>query len=147
LMQQQARAVGIEIMQKNFPAPLFFAAAQSGGILNSGKYQIAYFGWVSGVDPDNSSLYGCDQFPPKGQNDLFWCDSALQQAENDALGTMDERRRITDYHVISRELGEQAPTMFLFAERRVDVVPAQFHNFKPSPAESAFWNTWQWDMQ
>ncbi|MBV8596845.1 MAG: peptide ABC transporter substrate-binding protein [Candidatus Eremiobacteraeota bacterium] len=147
LMQQQARAVGIEIMQKNFPAPLFFAAAQSGGILNSGKYQIAYFGWVSGVDPDNSSLYGCDQFPPKGQNDLFWCDPALQQAENDALGTMDERRRITDYHVISRELGEQAPTMFLFAERRVDVVPAQFHNFKPSPAESAFWNTWQWDMQ
>jgi peptide/nickel transport system substrate-binding protein len=147
LMQQQARAVGIEITQKTYPANLFFAAAQAGGIINSGKYQIEYSGWVSGVDPDNSSLYSCDQFPPKGQNDLFWCDPVLQQAENDALGTMNQAQRTADYRVISRELGQQAPTVFLFAERRVDVLPAEFQNFKASPAESAFWNAWEWSLQ
>ncbi len=147
MIQQQEKAVGVEIVQKTYLAPLFFAAQQSGGILNSGKYQIAYYGWVSGVDPDNSSLYRCNQFPPKGQNMLFWCDQALESAEIDALSTMDEQRRTKDYHIISTELGEQAPTVFLFAERRVDVVPVQFQGFVPSPAESAFWNAWQWSME
>lgn len=147
LIQQEAKAVGIEITQKTYPANLYFASAQSGGILNSGKYQLAYYGWVSGVDPDNSSLYRCNQFPPQGQNSIFWCDPVLEAAEIDALGNMDQERRKKDYQVISRELGEQAPTVFLFAERRVDVVPDQFQGFKASPAESAFWNAWQWVMQ
>jgi peptide/nickel transport system substrate-binding protein len=146
LVQQEARAVGIEITQKPYPAPLFFNSAQAGGILNSGKYQLAYYGWVSGVDPDNSSLYRCNQFPPQGQNSLFWCDRALDSAEVDALSTMDQERRKKDYETISGELGEQAPTIFMFAERRVDVVPKQFRNFKPSPAESAFWNAWEWSL-
>ena len=146
LIQQEAKAVGIEISQKTYPAPTFFGSAQAGGILNGGKYQLAYYGWVSGVDPDNSSLYRCNQFPPAGQNSLFWCDQALEQAEIDTLGTMDQERRKRDYQIISRELGEQAPTVFMFSERRVDVVPKQFQNFKPSPAESAFWNAWEWSL-
>jgi peptide/nickel transport system substrate-binding protein len=147
LIQQEARAVGIEITIKTYPASLFFASAQSGGILNGGKYQIAYFGWSSGVDPDDSSLYDCDQFPPRGQNDLFWCDPVLDRAEHDALTHMDQARRKRDYHIIATELGEQVPTIFLFAERRVDVVPVQFHGFRPSPAESSNWNAYQWSMQ
>jgi peptide/nickel transport system substrate-binding protein len=146
LVQQEARAVGIEITQKGYPANLYFGPLQSGGIVNSGKYQLAYFGWVSGVDPDDSSLYDCDQFPPQGQNTLFWCDPTLNAAEADALTHMDQNRRKSDYQLISRELGVQAPTIFLFSERRIDVVPDQFRNFKPSPAESAFWNSWQWSM-
>jgi peptide/nickel transport system substrate-binding protein len=147
IIQQDAKAVGIEITQKTYPSTIFFAAAQSGGILNSGKFQLAYYGWISGVDPDNSSLYRCNQFPPRGQNVLFWCDPALESAEVDALTNVDQTRRTKDYHVISRELGEQAPTIYLFAERRVDVVPDQFQGFVASPAESAYWNAWQWSMR
>jgi peptide/nickel transport system substrate-binding protein len=147
MVQQQEKSVGVEITQKTYLAPLFFAAQQSGGILNSGKYQMAYYGWVSGIDPDNSPLYGCDEFPPKGQNMLFWCDQTLQTAEAGALSTMDQERRTKNYHIISTELGEQAPTVFLFSERRVDIVPVQFQGFVPSPAESAFWNAWQWSME
>ncbi len=147
LVQQEAKAVGIEITQKTYLPPLFFASKQSGGILNGGKYQLAYYGWVSGVDPDNSSLYRCNQFPPQGQNSLFWCDPALERAEIDALTNMDQERRKKDYHIISKELGEQAPTVFLFSERRVDVAPVQLRNFKPSPAESASWNAYEWVVE
>jgi peptide/nickel transport system substrate-binding protein len=147
LIQQEAKAVGIEIAQKTYPADLYFASQQAGGILNSGKYQLAYYGWVSGVDPDDSALYGCNEFPPQGQNVLFWCDTTLNAAEIDTLGTMDQARRKRDYHIIATELGEQAPTVFLFAERRVDVVPDQFSGFKPSPSESAFWNAYDWSMR
>jgi peptide/nickel transport system substrate-binding protein len=147
LIQEEAKAVGIEITQKPYQANLYFAAAQDGGIVNSGKYQIAYFGWVSGVDPDNSSLYRCNQFPPEGQNDLFWCDRTLDAAEVDALEHMDQARRKSDYHVIETELGREAPTVFMSSNRRVDIIPEQMSGFSPSPAESANWNAYQWEMR
>ncbi|MDQ6780260.1 MAG: ABC transporter substrate-binding protein, partial [Candidatus Eremiobacteraeota bacterium] len=146
LVQEEMRAIGIAITQKPYPTPVFFASQQAHGILNSGRYQIAYFGWISGVDPDDSSLYSCDQFPPAGQNDLFWCDPTLDQAERDAISTIDQDRRKRDYEIISRELGQQAPTVFMFSERRVDVYPKAMHGFKPSPAESANWNAYDWSM-
>jgi peptide/nickel transport system substrate-binding protein len=147
LIQEEAKAVGIEITQKPYQANLYFAAAQDGGIVNSGKYQIAYFGWVSGVDPDNSSLYRCNQFPPQGQNDLFWCDRTLDAAEVDALEHMDQARRKSDYHVIETELGREVPTVFMSSNRRVDIIPEQMSGFSPSPAESANWNAYQWEMR
>ena len=146
LVQEELRTVGVAITQKTYPTPLFFASQQSGGIINSGRYQMAYFGWISGVDPDNSSLYMCNQFPPYGQNDLFWCDPAVNQAEIDALSTVDVERRKRDYQTISRELGLQVPTIFMFSERRIDVFPTRFHGFKASPAESANWNAYEWSM-
>jgi peptide/nickel transport system substrate-binding protein len=147
ISQQKLKDVGILVTQKVYPAPLYFAAAQEGGIINSGKYQMAYFGWVSGVDPDNSSLYACNQFPPAGQNDLFWCDKKLDDAEKDTLGTFDQTRRARDYSIIEHELIEQVPTIFVFHDRRLDVISQQFQGYKPSPATSSFWNTWEWEMR
>jgi peptide/nickel transport system substrate-binding protein len=147
ILQQELRAVGIDLTQKTYPAPLFFGAQQNGGILNSYKYQLAYFGWVAGVDPDDSSLYGCDQFPPAGQNSLHWCDLKVDAAEKDALSTFDVARRKADYAVIQTELATQVPTIILYAERRADVYSVNLKGFKASPATSAYWNSWEWSME
>ena len=147
IIQQELRAVGIDLTQKTYPAPLFFGAQQNGGILNSYKYNLAYFGWVSGVDPDDSSLYGCDQFPPAGQTSLHWCDPKLDAAEKDALSTFDIARRKADYAIIQTELATQVPTIILFAERRADVHTVNFKGYKASPATSAYWNSWEWSME
>ncbi len=147
IVQAAGKAVGIAIGLKEYPASVYFASAQTGGILNAGKYQLGFFGWSSGVDPDNSSLYMCDQFPPKGQNNLFWCDPTLDAAEKDALATFDRSRRTRDYEVIERELIEQVPTIFLWHSRRVDAYTKHFHGYKPSPANSANWNPWEWTME
>ncbi|MBV8367278.1 MAG: peptide ABC transporter substrate-binding protein [Candidatus Eremiobacteraeota bacterium] len=141
------RDIGVILNQKVYPAPLYFGSQQAGGIVNSGKYQLGYFGWVSGVDPDNSSLYACDQFPPDGQNNLFWCDKKLDDAEKAALATFDQTQRAQQYSIIEHELVEQVPTIFLFHDRRLDIVRNGFGNYIPSPATSSFWNSWQWTMQ
>lgn len=147
IVQASAKMVGIAISIKGYPASAYFASAQTGGILNAGKYQLGSFSWSSGVDPDNSSLYTCDYFPPKGQNNLFWCDPTLDAAEKDALSTFDRKRRIRDYQTIERELIEQVPTIFLWHARRIDAYSEHFHGFKPSPATSANWNPWEWSME
>ena len=146
IMQQELKAVGIEMSQKTYPAPLFFGAQQNGGIINSYKYEMAYFGWVNGVDPDDSSLYACDQFPPAGQNSLHWCDPKVDAAEKDALSTFDIAHRKADYAIIQTELATQVPTLILYVERRADVYTQRFHGYKASPATSAYWNSWEWSM-
>jgi peptide/nickel transport system substrate-binding protein len=147
IIQQELRAVGVDLTQKTYPAPLFFGAQQNGGIINSYKYQLAYFGWVSGVDPDDSSLYACDQYPPLGQNSLHWCDPKVDAAEKDALSTFDVARRKADYAIIQTELAEQVPSIILFSERRADVYTTNLKGFKASPATSAYWNSWEWSME
>ena len=147
LVQEDERAVGVEVNIKTYPGGLFFAGVQDGGILTNGKYQLSYWEWVGSVDPDDSMLYSCDQFPPQGMNTLFWCDRTLDTAEKDALSHMDQQRRKADYHIISTELGEQAPTIFIYTGRRIDVVTDELSRFRPSPAGSGTWNVYQWSLQ
>jgi len=125
----------------------FFSAAGNGGILNTHKYQMAYFGWINGVDPDDSSLYLSSEIPPTGQNSLWWVDPKVDTLEHDALTTFDQERRKRDYWGIQEELVNEVPTIILFAERRVDVFTDHFKGFIPSPAESATWNSWEWSVQ
>lgn len=147
LISQQLKQVGIEVTQKVYTSATFFAAAGNGGILNTHKYQMAYFGWINGVDPDDSSLYLSSQIPPVGQNSLWWVDPKIDALEHDALTTFDQAKRKQDYWAIQEEIVAQAPTIILFAEQRIDVFNSHFHNFIPSPAESATWNSWEWSME
>jgi len=150
IMAQELKAVGIELTQKGYPVSLFFAAYGNGGILNTGKYQLAYFGWVQGVDPDDSGLYLSTQMPNLpggGQNSLFWNDPKIDQLENDALTTFDVARRQRDYYAIQLELYDQTPTIIMFAEQRIDAYTDHFHNYVPSPAQSAAWNAYAWSVE
>ena len=150
IVQQNFKSIGVALTQKEFPSATFFAAAGNGGIINNHKFQLAYFGWINGVDPDDSSLYLCNNgqnFPPGGQNNLWWCDQKVDALEHDALSTFDIDQRKKDYYAIQEELVQQAPTVILFAEQRVDVFNSHFKGYIPSPAESASWNSWQWSME
>lgn len=147
LLAQELKEVGIAVTQKGYTSATFFAAAGNGGILNTHKYQMAYFGWINGVDPDDSSLYLSSQIPPVGQNSLWWRDPKVDALEHDALTNFDQERRKRDYWAIQEEIVKQAPTIILFAEQRIDVFNSHFHNFIPSPAQSATWNSWQWSME
>jgi peptide/nickel transport system substrate-binding protein len=147
IIEQELKQVGIALSQKVYPSSIYFAAAGNGGILNSHKYQLAYYAWIQGVDPDDSSLYLSTQIPPAGQNSLWWRDAKIDQWEHDALTTFDISRRKRDYFAIQRELIDQAPTIVLFSERRVDTFTTHFKGYIPSPAQSGSWNSWQWTME
>jgi peptide/nickel transport system substrate-binding protein len=148
LVQQQLRAVGIETHIKNYPADLFFAGAQDGGILQAGKYDAAFFAWAAGVDPDDEySVYGCDKFPPNGQNNLFWCDPVLQRAELAARSTYDLAARKKYYAITQREIASQSVTILLWFQRQIFVTSPAFHGFIPAPATTSNWNTWEWSVQ
>jgi peptide/nickel transport system substrate-binding protein len=146
LVQESLKGLGVDVVLKDYPAGLFFDSAQNGGILNAGKYDMASFSWVAGVDPDDSSLYMCDMFPPAGQNNLFWCDPTLDAAERGALGTYDQIARKKYYAVIQRELADQSVTIFTYFQRQLFVTPLSMTGFVPAPATTSNWNTWEWSI-
>ena len=146
LVQELLRTVGIDASVKNYPAELFFANYGANGILNRGKYDIALYSWVAGDDPNNQSLYSGKFVPPTGQNTMFYVDPVVDKAEEAALSTYDRNERKRYYSIIQKEMAAQVPTIVLFYQRQIFVTSRNFKNFKPAPATTSNWNTWEWEM-
>ncbi|HEY7994305.1 MAG TPA: peptide ABC transporter substrate-binding protein [Candidatus Eremiobacteraceae bacterium] len=146
LLQQELRGVGIETTIKDYPSDQLLAPYGAGGVVFAGKYDAALFSWTAGADPDDSAEYMCDQIPPKGQNDLYWCDDKLDAAERGALSTYDRTVRKRYYAVTQNELASQAATIVLYFERQASVTPADMRGFAPAPSTSNNWNSWEWSI-
>ena len=146
ILQSAWKQFGIKIDVKNYPTPLFFASYGAGGILQTGKYEIALYNWINGVDPDDATLFMCDQFPPKGQNAYHFCDPKLDAAENVALTEYDPKKRTQAYAQIQEILAQQEPIIILWFVRRQDVANTDLRNYKPAHAVTTFWNPWEWEI-
>jgi len=147
IVQQELRAIGVVATIKNYPTALFFGGYQQGGILQAGKYDAAFFGWVAGVDPDDETLYASYSIPPAAQNNLYWKDPVIDRAEQGALSSYDENVRKKYYSIIQKEIAKQAVTIIIYFNRQIYVTNTNFKNFIPAPATSSNWNSWEWEMQ
>ena len=131
---------------KIIAGPLFFASYGAGGTLQTGKFDVGFFGWFNGADPDDSTQFMCDQFPPAGQNVYHFCDRQLDALERTAFTSFDLSVRREAYFKIQEILADQAPTIFVTFTRRISVFNTDFHNYKPSHAVSTISNPWEWEM-
>jgi peptide/nickel transport system substrate-binding protein len=145
LIQEMLRAIGIEAVVKNYSPELFYALV--GGVLSGGRYDLAVAEIQSGIDPDDSTIFMCDQIPPAGVNYDFWCDPTFDTAERGALAHYDQPTRKRYYAITQRELVEQLPVVFLYYDRFILVTTPKLHGLAPTPAAVFNWNTWQWSME
>ena len=146
IFQSMMRAIGVEVQPKSYPSSLFEAAAADGGILNSGNFDVAHDGWISGVDPDDDTLFACDQAPPGGYNHAFYCDQRIDDQERIALTHYDRATRARAYSAIDALLAEDVPYDFLYWTKRDDAVRDTLHGYRPAPAVTEFWNSWEWSQ-
>ena len=68
--QSELRAAGIDARVHAYLGTIFDEPAALGGILPSGRYDLALYGWFAGMDPDDSGQFTCDQRPPAGYDQL-----------------------------------------------------------------------------
>jgi len=148
LVQQMLKDVGIDASIKNYPTVLYFQSYQQGGILQKGLYDAGFFSWVAGVDPgDDEGIYTCYNIPPKGQNNLYWCDPRIDAAQHGALSTYDQATRKKYYSEFEKILASESVTIFTWFWREIHITNPHFKNFKPAPATSSSWNSWEWEMK
>src|SRR5581483_11182804 len=113
-IQQMYRALGVDVELKGFDYATLYAAAQSGGVLNGGKFDLAMYSWVSGSDPDDSSQWMCSMIPPAGNNVSRYCSPAMDAAQRLALSTFDRSVRKRAYSRIESLLLRDAPAAFVY---------------------------------
>jgi peptide/nickel transport system substrate-binding protein len=146
ILQQNWKAIGVDLVEKQYPPSILGANYADGGILMTGKYDVALFSWINGVDPDDSVFTMCDQRPPAGQNSFRYCSPALDAAERVALSVYPQAQRKKQYSIIQKLLAQDQPFLVVYFNRRVNVVSTRMTGFKPAHAVTEFWNPWEWSI-
>ncbi|MDQ6766979.1 MAG: peptide ABC transporter substrate-binding protein [Candidatus Eremiobacteraeota bacterium] len=146
IIQQSWRRIGVDAPIKVVSIPLYFATYGAGGIIQTGNFDVGYFGWYNGADPDDSLLWMCDQMPPNGQNAYRFCNHELDAQEQIALTAYDQATRKRAYFKIQDILTEEEPVIFMLDSRRISSLNTDFKNYKPSHAVSTLWNPWEWEI-
>jgi peptide/nickel transport system substrate-binding protein len=144
-VQAMLHAVGIAAEIKNYPANLFFATYGQGGIETGGKYDLSIQGWIAGIDPDDHSIFGCNQFPPNGSNYPRYCSKAMDAAQAAALGTYDQAKRKVAYSTIQKLIAHDLPELYFWYTRFPQATNPDLRGFAPNPISEA-WNAYQWEI-
>jgi peptide/nickel transport system substrate-binding protein len=146
-VQAMLSAVGIDAQIKAYPANLFFATYGQGGVMTTGKFDLSVFGWIAGYDPDDHSLFDCDDIPrashPDGVNYFRYCSPAMDAAQRAALGTYDQNARKNAYSTIQKLLARDLPEDYLWIPRQAQPINPDFKGFAPNPVNEA-WNAYEW---
>ncbi|HKE37721.1 MAG TPA: hypothetical protein VKB39_09815, partial [Candidatus Baltobacteraceae bacterium] len=136
--------VGVDVQAKSYDYATYYAVAQSGGILNGGKFDLALYSWVSGSDPDNSSQWLCSAVPPAGNNVTRYCSPEMDAAQHLALSTFDRGVRTKAYRTIESLLVRDAPAAFMYYRSLVYAHTPSLQNFTPN-GTSEGWNAYEWN--
>jgi len=144
-IQSMLRAGGIDLQIKNYPGSIYFATYGQGGIQASGKFDLAIAGWIAGLDPDDHSLFRCDQFPPAGTNYARYCSKAMDAAQAAALATYDQAARKQAYATIQKLIASDLPEVVIWYTRFPQATNPDFKGFAPNPINEA-WNAYQWEI-
>jgi peptide/nickel transport system substrate-binding protein len=146
VIQRFWRDVGIDAQVKTYITSKFFATYGAGGIVQRGDFDVAFFGWISGIDPDDSVLFESDQFPPAGQNVYHLSDPALDAAMHVQLTNSDRAARKKAFDTIQERLALDVPMLVLWFGRRISVYNTDLKNYRPAHYVTSWWNPWEWEI-
>ncbi|HEV3089036.1 MAG TPA: peptide ABC transporter substrate-binding protein [Candidatus Elarobacter sp.] len=131
-LQDELRALGVEVRIHPYLGNVFDAPPSQGGILTRGRYDLAFYGWYAGMDPDDSGQFSCDQRPPNGYDHSFYCSAEMDAAQRDALGTYDQAARKRAYARIEALLLRDVPIHFLGSPVALSALRDDLAGFSPT---------------
>lgn len=148
VLQQYFKQIGVNLKIKNYNASLLFGNYDDGGILATGKYEIAMYAWVAAPDPDNYTLWSSKQIPPEGQNVTRFVNSRIDELTEAGTRTVDRNERKKIYYEIQEILTEEVPVIPLLYWANIDPHTERLLNFKTNPsAQGNTWNCWEWKFR
>ena len=124
--------LGVAISVKHYPISLLLATKADGGIVNNGNFDVVFFAW--GLDPigDFSSIYGCESFPPNGQNDPHWCNQRANAAMHALYAHYDQAQRDKDDAIVQEAMDTDVPIVVTSGREDIYVYNKDLRNFHPN---------------
>jgi peptide/nickel transport system substrate-binding protein len=154
VIQQDLKNVGIPVTIDGqlYPAGTFFGDYASGGILATGKYDLAEFAYVLGLDSDGNlyDAYHSSQIPsaadPAGTNYQHLSDSKLDQMLESGRTTIDPAKRSQIYKNIQEYMiDQQAYQVPLYIRPNIVLTDSLVGNYFSNPVSLGNeWNIGEW---
>ncbi|HEX6779469.1 MAG TPA: hypothetical protein VF099_14760, partial [Ktedonobacterales bacterium] len=154
VIQQDLGKVGIPVnIDGNlYPAGTLFGDFASGGILANGKYDLAEYAFVLGLDSDGNFYggYHSSQIPttanPAGSNYQHISDSKLDQMLQSGRTTLDTAKRSKIYKDIQEYMiDQQAYQVPLYIRPNIVLTDSVLGNYFSNPSSLGnIWNVGDW---
>jgi peptide/nickel transport system substrate-binding protein len=126
------KQIGVDFTVQRYPSSTFFAPAQTGGIIFSGKYDITNFAWYDAVNGDARNIFGCDRVPPKGQNVGRYCNPAVDREMDRLLASYDPKVQRSAALAIQEQLVRDVATVVIEIRKDTFAFNADLQNFRPN---------------
>jgi peptide/nickel transport system substrate-binding protein len=142
-LQQMYRGIGVDLNLKGYDYTLYYAAAQSGGVLSAGRYDLGIRSSRFGSDPDDSSDWTCAAIPPASTNYTRYCSPEMERLQR--IAATDPRRsvRARAYAAIEALLLQNAPAAFISYQPFRYAYVSDLRHFSPNGITET-WNAQQW---
>jgi peptide/nickel transport system substrate-binding protein len=144
-LQAALRPLGIDVRPRFQLLSVFFAGYAANGTLARGNYEAGLYGWIAGIDPDDSSQLTCANRPPGGYNQSYYCSPEMDAAQAIALSHYDRATRKRAYATIERLVVDDAPLVILWWPRNIQGVSPALHGFDPNPINEV-WDIRNWSL-
>jgi peptide/nickel transport system substrate-binding protein len=124
--------IGVQIDVKRYLSAVLFGPYSTGGILYTGKFDVASFQWSGDPQGDLSNLYECNQVPPAGQNVVRYCNAKLDAAMEKfkTLYSFPARQPYADF--IQSQLQQDVPTIVITINDDIFAYNSDMTGFHPN---------------
>jgi peptide/nickel transport system substrate-binding protein len=150
LIQRDLQAVGIDVHMYNYPLGPFFAVYSRGGILATGAFDLAMFGYQNSPEPDDEyGVFNSSQIPTATQPGLGNYgriqDPVIDQSLTLGRDTVPFAQRLLDYHRFLAQLASQVYLIPLYTGVNIITVSDRVQNVLPNPdVIKNNWNIADW---
>ena len=134
LVRVNWKKIGVDISVRHYAAATFFAPLQMGGVVYGDKWDIIAFAWANDAIGDLAQIYGCEEFPPKGQNNLHWCNpTAGAGCDAHALfNQFEQSERNASVRVVEEALVKDVPTIVTSLREDLFLYNKDLKNWHPN---------------
>ena len=144
-IQSSLAEMGVDVRVHSQLSSIIYGGYGAGGTLSRGHYDVALYNWIAGIDPDDSAQFMCANIPPGGFDQSYFCNNAMDAAQEAALATYSQSARKAAYARIERVLEREVPLDFLWWPKQIQAVNPDLRGFDPNPVVET-WNAWQWSI-
>jgi len=151
LLQEQFKAVGIDLVINNVPAATLFGNWAENGKLKRGDFDIVEDTWGADLDPDDflSTLFTSDQIPTEANDGAGWNffrlqDPALDKAIADGRASLDQNVRKTAYKTAAERIAANIVYIPLYKRSVIDAFRTAVSGQQSNPWSEFTWNAQDW---
>ena len=134
LFQSELKNIGVELKITTLDGSAFFERFMSG------NFQSCFLSWDLDPDPDPRALFHSSQFPPNGQNTVFYKNPTADALIDQGRRELDHTKRIAIYRQLHAVLADDQPYTWTVQVSLKWAVSKRIRNVK----ESKGWGLYLW---